>query len=260
MKIRNTYIGIFSAVVLFALLTAVKMYAKEKTTPTNSEQSITRQVKIEDFNKIEVSQGIHLVVIQRENPGVAKVKTTSKLDDMLRIETVNGCLKVYFDNGNVKLNVPKDATIVTVNTPTLKDVEASSAASIVLSGQFDVNGELEVEVASSGKFDAKKLSCTKLDIEASSASAVNIGEFSGDLDVEASSASEVEVKSMKGRKLDVEASSASSITIGMINCQKIDAEASSASKITLSGVCGQFNKEVSSGAHISHSKLAVRKN
>lgn len=260
MKIRNTYIGIFSAVVFFALLTAVKMYAKENTPAANNEQTITRQVKIEDFNKIEVSQGIHLVVIQRENPGVAKVKTTSKLDDMLRVETVNGCLKVYFDNGNVKLNVPKDATIVTVNTPALKDIEVSSAANVVLSGQFNINGELEVEASSSGKLYAKNLSCTKLDIEASSASVVSIGDYLGNLDVDASSASTVEVNSIKGREIDVEASSASTVTIEKINCLKIGAEASSASKISLAGTCSQLKKDASSGARISHSKLVVRKN
>lgn len=260
MKIRNTYIGIFSVMVLFALLTAAKMYAKEKTADLNNDQTITRQIEIEDFDKIDVSQGIHLVVIQKENPGVAMVKTTPGLDEMLRVETVDGCLKVYYDNGNKRLNLPKDATIVTVDAPTLKDIEISSASSVVLTGQFNVMGNLKVEASSSAKFFAKKLSCTKLDIEASSASEVSLGEFIGDLDVETSSASKVEVKSMRGKSLDVEASSASSINFEMINCQKIDAEASSASKITLAGACRQFNKEVSSGARIIYSKLAVRKN
>lgn len=260
MKIRNTYIGIFAAMVLFALLNVAKIYANGKTTTADTEQSITRQVKIEEFNKIEVSQGIHLVVIQRENPGVAKIKTTSKLDDMLRVETVNGCLKVYFDNGNIKLNIPKDAVIVTVNTPSLKDIEVSSAAEVVLSGQFNINGDLEVEASSSGKVYAKNLSCTKLEIDASSASNVSIGDYSGNLDVDASSASTVEIKSVKGRVIDVEASSASTISIEKINCQKIEAEASSASKISLVGSCSQFKKDASSGARISHSKLFVRKN
>lgn len=259
MKVKGTILGVVVVAIVAAVPFALKINASVKSEVQNAELTVSKQIEIGDFEEVEVSQGIKVILTQRENPGVANVQTTQEMESLLRVEAKGNKLKIYYDNNNGSIKTEKKSTIVKVNTMTLKEVEASSAAEVIFWGNFNLDNELEIETSSASRVFVKKVTCPKLELSASSASNIEVEEVAGILDVDASSASNITVKSIKGSKLEAEASSASSINIEKIYCEKVEAEASSTAKIYLAGVCGNFKKETSSAGRISYSKLSVRK-
>ncbi len=259
MKVKGIILGAVVLLILAVVPFIFKIDAAAKKDVQNSELSVTKQVEIGDFDKVEVSQGIKLILTQRENNGEAAVQTTPEMEPLLRVETEGNTLKIYYATKNEVKSTECNSTIVKANTMTLKEIEASSAAIVNLACNFILENELEIETSSASKVRGRKVTCPKLELSSSSASGIEIEEVAGNLDVETSSAASIAVKSVKGKELEAEASSASSIGIEKVYCENVKAEASSTAHVSLAGMCGSFKKETSSGGRISCSKLAVRK-
>ncbi|MDO4336020.1 MAG: DUF2807 domain-containing protein [Bacteroidales bacterium] len=233
-------------------------------------------MKIADFNAVKASQGISVVLTQKGNTHEADISVDQELEPYIKVEVKDGTLKCYFESNNVIHNNGVKA-IVRVSSPTLTKVDLSSAATLALSDNFNVDGRLKLDMSSASGFKAKNLTCSSLDVEvssashiriselnasvdidASSASSVNIDNLTGSLDVSASSSASVKVKGMRGKEIEADASSTATITVENLKCDEIDADASSMSSISLSGVCSRLKKDSSSGARIKTKNLIVK--
>lgn len=223
----------------------------------DGDASVNKTIKISDFNEIEASQAIKVIFVQGPNEGIAKVSTTPSAEKYLKVEVKDQTLKAYYANpdGNKDVKI-KGPSIIRVSSPTLNEVDLSSAASVTVESDLKLNGTLEIDLSSASSFNAKNIACSKLDADFSSSASAYIASLTGDLDAEISSASSLEVASMKG-DLEAEASSAASITIDAITTSIVKAEASSAASIKLAGIAGgNIDATASSGAKIKLSGKA----
>lgn len=249
---------------------------------SKTKEMVSKKVKIADFNAVKASQGISVVLIQKENTHEADISVDQELEPYIKVEVKDGTLKCYFESNksNKSNNVIHNngvKAIVRVSSPTLTKVDLSSAATLALSDNFNVDGRLKLDLSSASGFKAKNLTCSSLDVEASSssyiriselnatvdidassASSVNIDNLTGSLDVSASSSASVKVKGMRGKEIEADASSTATITIENLKCDEIDADASSMSSISLSGVCSRLKKDSSSGSRIKTKNLIVK--
>ena len=223
----------------------------------DGEASVKKTVRISNFNEIEASQAIKVIFVQGPNEGVASISTTPSAEKYLKVEVKDNILKAYYANtdGNkdVKITGP---SIIRVSSPTLNEVDLSSAANVTIEGDLKLNGNLEIDLSSASSFKAGNITCTKLDVDFSSSASAYIASLTGDIDADMSSASSIEFANVKGN-LDAEASSAASITIDGITPSAIKAEASSAATIKIAGISGgNINASASSGAKIKLSGKA----
>lgn len=271
---------VFATVVPFSVsCTAVVHVNDSGNSDSKTKEMVSKKVKIADFNAVKASQGISVVLTQKENTHEADISVDQELEPYIKVEVKDGTLKCYFESNksnSVKHNNGVKA-IVKVSSPTLTKVDLSSAATLALSDNFNIDGRLKLDMSSASGFKAKNLTCSSLDVEASSAasiriselnasvdidassaSSVNIDNLTGLLDVSASSSASVKVKGMLGKEIEADASSTATITVENLKCDEIDAEASSASSISLSGVCSRLKKEASSGARIKTKNLMVK--
>lgn len=246
---------------------------------SKTKEMVSKKVKIADFNAVKASQGISVVLIQKENTHEADISVDQELEPYIKVEVKDGTLKCYFESNKSNNVIHNNGVkaIVRVSSPTLTKVDLSSAATLALSDNFNVDGRLKLDMSSASGFKAKNLTCSSLDVEvgsashiriselnasvdidASSASSVNIDNLTGSLDVSASSSASVKVKGMRGKELEADASSTATITIENLKCDEIDADASSMSTISLSGVCSRLKKDSSSGSRIKTKNLIVK--
>lgn len=232
-------VGALAALTLFASSSCIRINSSTLS-GIDKGDPVAKTISIGDFNELEVATGIEVVFSQNANPGTAKVETYSNLEKMLVVKCEGGTLKVYFDNKGENSINNVGHTVVTVSSPTLSDVEVSSA------GRLTVNGDLKCD--------------SKISVDASSAGSVEFnGVVSPSLEVSCSSAASVSIESAKCETINVEADSASSINLEGIDCDKLIAEASSVAKITLEGVCRSFSEDYDSMGKVKHSNLTIQK-
>lgn len=194
---------------------------------------ITYDVQAKDVNSINVSSAIEVQYTQSETVSV-KVDCPENIAEMLEVTVKNGLLVAGFKpnttiDGNCRVTV-------TVTSPGLTSIDASSSSQFGMTGALVQNGPLSVEASSSARVNLCNLSVSRLDVDNSSSSSV-------------------EVSGVKADSLDIECSSSASAGVSDIRCQNVEADASSTATITLSGVTVTAEYEASSTAIIDAEAL-----
>lgn len=264
-------------------LTGCYTVVSGKNTVTNgdeSEATVKKEVKIDDFNEVSVSQGIKVIYVQGANTGKAVIATTPSAEKYLKVEVNGDVLKVYYDvNQNDKQKYIKGPSIVRVSSPALTSIKATSGAEFQLNSKFKGNESLNVSLSSGADFetdysiqcngdiyfgvssaascDAASISCQMLKIDASSGADLEVKSVSGNIDVSASSGSDIEFKSVKAKAISLKASSGADIDADNISADEITAKASSGADISLSGTTKTLEKKSSSGGSVKTKGLKV---
>lgn len=222
-----------------------------------SDATVKKEIKIGDFNKVDVSQGIKVIFQQGANSGTASIATTPSAEKYLSISVKNNILEVHYANSGKFVNNVKGPSIVRVSSPSLSNVDLSSAAMFVLEGEYKGSEIVDIDMSSGSSFNAQQIDCPKLKIDISSGASAFISRFDGNLKVEASSGSNVKIENAIGDLLSLESSSGAGVHINGIVSEEIYADASSGSSISLEGKTGKLKKESSSGASIKTGGLKI---
>lgn len=223
----------------------------------DGEATVRKSVKITEFNEIEASQAIKVIYVQGKNTGIADISTTPSAEKFLKVEVKEKTLKVYYYNDSKKDVKIQGPSIIKVSSPTLNEVDLSSAANVTVEGDLKLKGNFELDLSSASSFNAGNITCQNFDADLSSSASAEITLLNGNLDADMSSASSIEFGKVKG-DVELEASSSASINIKNLVASAISAEASSAGSINISGISGgNINASASSGGIINLSGKAA---
>ena len=215
----------------------------QQVNDANAEQ---RQVS--NFHKIEVSNGIQLLLTQGGTEAVAVSASDPEYRRNIRTEVSNGVLKIYYDknftkqlsNGNKKLKAY-------VSFKDLDGLDANSGSMVNVQNAVNVNS-LEME-ATSGAQIKGEFNVSKLEVDQNSGSIVKISGKTSTIKVEGSSGSIFEGFDMVSENCDAETSSGAIIHI-TVN-KELNAEASSGGLVHYKGNGMIRNVNTSSGGSIS---------
>lgn len=202
--------------------------------------------KVGSFHAIEVSNGIMLMITQSNDEAVAVSASSPEIRSRIKTEVENGKLKIYFDNkgyGNWKNNRELKAY---VSIKTLDDLEANSGASASTDGSINV-GSMTMSLSSGSGFHGT-ITASKLDIDQSSGSNIDIKGKVNDLKVTTSSGSKFSGYELISESCTADASSGSDIEI-TVN-KALQAQASSGGGIDYKGDGAVTSVSNSSGGRV----------
>lgn len=275
MRILNTIL-IAAALGASALMGCSMNSALSVTNGNVKDVTVRKNVRIGNFDKIDVQTGIRVIFTQGNATGIAQVATTPSAEKYLKITVSDGELSIRYEKTGT--HSIKGPTIVKVVSPYLTEVELSSAATLKVAGDLDLRDKLNVDLSSAGKAVFNNVTAKSVNIDLSSSSSAEFATINADkvnvdvssaskttisksvatsLDLEASSAAKIEIGYFNGTNINAEASSAAGISISGIMATKTYAEASSGAKVTLKGKCEYIDKETGSGGRVDTSQLNI---
>ncbi|MFA9191826.1 head GIN domain-containing protein [Flavobacterium sp. FZUC8N2.13] len=250
----NTFI-LFSLIIL--LFASCINYERTETVKTvKSSGNITQESRYfdEDFNKINVSCGINVVIEQSTNTEVTVI-TDEDFQQKIKTKVENGTLyisnttsKTTFSIFGYKRTKIHDAATkkVIIKLPIIKELEANSASKIENKGILRGNS---IALKSSSASEIKlNLEYEKIDAESSSASKIDLEGLAIDFNAYASSASKIEADDLLVNTATAESSSASKISIHP--SVSLKANANSAGEIKYKKIPKQIEKTINSGGNI----------
>ena len=205
----------------FYLLLAVACLSCRTSAVVPSSEIDTFEVAASKLNSIDVGAGI-CVEYTRSDAVSVSVSCPDNL-------SVNGRLEAGFRSGIV---IDGDCgVVINVSSPTLNQIEASSAARVNVASGLRQTGPIDLDVSSSAVVTIAGLDA-------------------GDVRAEASSSATIELVGVRTSELELDCSSSARINAGGVECESVDADASSASTIVLSGSAVSATYEASSAASI----------
>lgn len=196
-----------------------------KTVEGSGNVTTEKRVVQGDFKNVKVSNAIDLVIEQANSTEIT-VEADDNLQKEIVTEVENGTLVI-----SCKFSSFRNITMkkVTVKMPIIDKLEASSASSI---------------------HSKNVIQSENIDIEASSASNMNLNIESDAIAIKGSSGSSIDIKG-KALKIDTKGSSGTSINATQLLANEVQAQASSGASISVHPIVS-LKAKASSGASINY--------
>ena len=223
-------------IILASLSACVTGYAEKR-----DNTMTTRTVAVRDFNGIETSSGIKVVYSQGQlSP--AKVSAPRYILDYLEIEVDEGTLELSINSRYWKsFNSINDDITITVSSPAINKLEASSGGSIKVNGKVMVKGNADIETGSGGSISIP-------------------GGFTatGTTEIETSSGSSISITGLTTPRIEADLSSGSQIDIINASATYSEFDLSSGSSCNVSGTTTTLKVDASSGSSFNGKKFLAK--
>lgn len=239
-----TLITKFIVAALMALLFASCGNSSNFITGIKGSGNITTETRSanDDFKKIEVSQGIKVIVEQTDNKSIT-VEADDNLQQHIITQIENGVLIIKSDEGFNATETP----IVKVKMPVTNGLNSSSGSEITSLGTL-ITENIDVE-SSSGSQIKIAVEADAIKIESTSGSSIEVGGKALKAATSSSSGSTIDAKNLMTNEVISQSSSGSNTSVYPI--VKLEAKASSGSSISYHKIPKTISKEESSGGSVS---------
>lgn len=231
-------------IILFASLLITLGVSAQRT--VRDDNAVTRSAK--NFHAIEISDGIDLYLSQGNEEVVAVSASSNEYRDKIRVEVVNGTLKIYYERennrGNWSISWGSRKLKAYVSVKTLDKLHASGGADILIDGEL--NGtNLSMHISGGSDFKGK-LNLKELDLDASGGSDANISGRAELVKIDASGGSDVNAFDFITGTCTVRSSGGSDVHITAN--KEINANASGGSDIYYKGTASSNTSKSGGGS------------
>lgn len=237
------YLTKLVAIAFVAMLFASCKYSIDLGRGEKGSGNITTQTRAinSDFSKIEVSNGIEVIVEQSDDKSVT-VATDDNLQKLIVTKVENGVLIVEADKSFNATETPR----VTVKMPVIKGLSADSGAEIKSQNTL-ITPLLAVE-SDSGSTINITVEADAITLESASGSTIEASGKALKLETTSKSGSSIDAEKLMANEVIAQSNSGSSTDVYPI--LKLDAKASSGSSINYHKAPKNLSKEESSGGSV----------
>lgn len=239
MKKTMQRLGVAAMVAVIAVMGSGCVYSGALTLSEQDKKVVSKTISVKQFDHLDVATGINVTY----TPGATremKVTAPACLLERLEVKQEGGKLKLILKSRKhqdasfsdlLRKLKSEDGVKVQLSSPSLKEIETSSGASVKAASLSNVY---------------------ELEFSASSGSEIEVGGLdAGKFEADASSGAVIKVKAARVNDMDADASSGAEIKISGIKAVKVEADASSGAEIELAGEAQDVDFEASSGASVN---------
>lgn len=239
MKKTMQTLGVAAMVAVIAVMGSGCVYSGALTLSEQDKKVVSKTISVKQFDHLDVATGINVTY----TPGATremKVTAPACLLERLEVKQEGGKLKLILKSRKhqdasfsdlLRKLKSEDGVKVQLSSPSLKEIETSSGASVKAVSLPNVY---------------------ELECSASSGSEIEVGGLeAGKFEADASSGAVIKVKAARVNDMDADASSGAEIKISGIKAVKVEADASSGAEIELAGEAQDVDFEASSGASVN---------
>jgi hypothetical protein len=242
MKSKTTFIQkVLAVTLLLFLITSCKISSdfgeKGNGNSTTEKRAVTGQ-----FEKIHVSSGIDVYVVQ-SNVSSVEVTVDENIQKLISTEVENGVLIVK----SIGSFNSTDGVEVRVSLPAIMGLKASSGSSIKSNNVL--NSKLLTVDSSSGSQIEINVETDFISLESSNGSSIEVIGKALKVETSSSSGSTIDADNLLANDIFAQASSGSSTTVNPI--LSLQSKASSGSSIHFKNIPKHLEKEESSGGSVS---------
>ena len=198
--------------------------------------------QVENFESIDVSAGLELVLIQDSVIKVV-VEADENLQEIIKTEVSHRKLRIYPETGIRHASSKK----VFVTFKTISSLHASSGSEVKSKMELKMSS-IDISVSSGADIELA-LSASKIKVDGNSGANVDISGSVENLDVDGSSGVNINVSDLKS--VDCNAGASSGANLKVMVTGKLSAKASSGGQIKVSGDPKERDIQKSSGGDVS---------
>ena len=215
---------------IFLLISVFATISLSAQKTVHDANAVTRSAK--NFHAIEISDGIDLYLSQSNEEAVAVSGSSDEYRDKIKVEVINGVLKVYYDRKNGwSMNWGNRKLKAYVSAKSLDHLSASGGADVFIDNELN-SSQLSVHLSGGSDFRGK-INADEINLHTSGGSDAYISGKADRLKINASGGSDVHGYDMISNTCFVESSGGSDVRV-TVN-KEINANASGGSDVYYKG-------------------------
>ncbi len=238
---KSTFLKIIVILFLSTLTTSCLVDVFNKVKGNGNVVTENRKIN-ESFTKIKASNGLDVFITQSKKPSVT-VEADQNLQDIIKVEVVNGVLKVYTDKNIGRSKAKK----IYITATEIESITASSGSDVI--SENTITATTFKANASSGGYLKLALNVGTLSSNSSSGANLKLTGTAKDYTAKASSGSITNAYKLASQNVTVKVSSGANINI--FASESIIAKASSGGDIDYKGNPKKSTIKKSSGGSVS---------
>lgn len=185
--------------------------------------------RIDSFSSINVGSAFNVVLSQGAKQSVF-VEAEETYIDKIQTTVRNGTLYIELKNLPQRNNRNLKTLNVYITIPTIRSIEATAAVNVNIQTPIESKGTVAFKLSGASNLHEFTLNCTKLELELSGASKLNVDLTADELDVNVSGASNLTI-SGKVDIVDIDGSGASHIDLRNLVYNNGDIDTAGATKL-----------------------------
>ena len=197
---------------------------------TASDNYVTKEIKVTDFNKINLIGSGRVFFTQQAGAPAVSVVTSDNVAEILDVSVENNTLKLRLKKGYSVRNMKK--LDYTINAAALKEMSISGSGDFKLMNGLDTDG-LRLSVTGSGDMDCDNINCT------------------GDVIVSISGSGDIETDNLQCGDLKFTITGSGDIEMKGLETSNVDASISGSGDIKLNGKTVKANYIVTGSGDIA---------
>lgn len=213
-----------------------------------SNNIITKNLKLGDFNEIEVSRVN--IVYSVGTPGTATLSAPDNVMDKITVSTRGGKLKVNVSD-EVNFRGRLNATL-TVSSSSIKEIDAALSSNVKVTTPIVYSGGLDLEATTSALIVLGEVKSEEADIEVSTSGCVKIADLkcADEIDVSASTSGSVKIAKATSKGFDGEATTSGTVKVECGSIGDVDLDASTSGSIKILAAVSGGTADASTGGTI----------
>lgn len=186
----------------------------------------TRKFDLNDFDGIDATGGIRLYFVKDDDYDIS-IETNADIFERLEVKTSNNKLLVKPKDG---INFYDTKIKVIVKCPTLKFIDISNATSLEVSGDYEYDGDVHIDVTNSSDIKGN-LSGDNLTLDITNSSEAQLSGIYKAIEVDVTNSSEANLRDIEAEFAKIDLSNASDCDIEISG--EIEVEASNVSDLNV---------------------------
>lgn len=239
---------LLSAMLLCASTISAQIFTFGNKKVKASNVYVTKQIKIDDFDRLEVAGSMDVVYKQVKGKPSLEIYTADNIVDLVKIEVVNGTLKIGFKKG---YSISYNKLIIRVSSEDIYAVSLSGSGSIDLANGVKTN-RMNISVAGSGDVKGKNIFCQEgLRIALSGSGDITMQQLvCNQFDVSLAGSGDVSMSNVNANTAKVSLAGSGDLKLEGVTCTEANVNAAGSGCIEMYGETNKSHFELAGSGEI----------
>lgn len=209
---------------------------------------VTKQIKIDDFDRLEVAGSMDVVYKQVKGKPTLEIYTADNIVDLVKTEVVNGTLKIGFKKG---YSISYNKLIIRVSSEDINAISLAGSGSIDLANGVKTN-KMNISLAGSGDVTGKNIFCQEdLRIALSGSGDVTMQQLAcNQFEVSLAGSGDVLMKDVNVHTAKVSLAGSGDLKLEAVTCTKANVNAAGSGCVEIYGKTDKSHFELAGSGEI----------
>ena len=243
------------AVTMMSSCVSVNLHNRDYDTTPTQVTEINKVTTVQPFDEVSVANAFKVIYEQGTEHSV-RIEASEQAFKEMTVYVKDGELRIRKAVKKTSPMVSFSDVKVYVTSATIKDIDLAGSGLFVASNKIDVNNDLDIEIAGSGRVLLTDVKCKDVNLDIAGSGDIEIGNIvAKDADADIAGSGDINLALMSCNKFDIEIAGSGNVNCGNIVADDVHTEIAGSGNVTLKGKVKNRTQDIAGSGKVNFEEL-----